>query len=170
MLVLPFLQSTPAASGDGQSVVRRKKLIVATHEFDLSKDGVPFGGKPELGMLKSKASEASISFGKDIARTNVLMSYRKVRRDHHSCGLVRLSPEDGDSRSGLCHAGDAGPIWSLVMALFAPQIRRNARILRAQAAVRETESGTTCENSIQNVVPAPGSLSKPITPSIASTS
>lgn len=174
MLALFSPQSIAASAEHGLSVMRHGKLSVAIHDvspaFDLSKDGVAFAGKPEPGMSKPKPSQASIPLGKDIECAHVLLSCRKGRREHHSCGLVKLSPEDDGSHSGLRHAGDAGPVWSLVMALFAPQIWRNARILRAQAAVRDTGSGTICENSTQNIVPLPGSLSKPMTPSIASTS
>lgn len=53
-------------------------------KFDLSKDGVAFVGNPKLGLSKPRASEASISVGNGIARTSVVMNYRK--------GLLSFGP------------------------------------------------------------------------------
>jgi len=49
----------------------------ANRKFDLSKDGVGFTRNPSLGLSKPKAKDVSIGIGNGVARTDVIMNYRR---------------------------------------------------------------------------------------------
>ncbi|TXC68658.1 DUF2141 domain-containing protein [Sphingorhabdus soli] len=58
--------------------------------FNLSKDGVGFGGNPRLGMRQPKASEASVVAGSGLTPMTIVMNYRH--------GLLSFGPLDAKRR------------------------------------------------------------------------
>lgn len=93
-----------------------------------------------------------------------------MQPERHNCGLrvVRHDPDRATPDHGLRCGGDAGAIWLLLMRFIGWQMagRRTVRRSVSQALEVDIGSGSTagsaCGKSIQNVVPMPTSLSKPI--------
>ena len=90
-----------------------------------------------------------------------------MQLEDHPCGL-RVYHADRDVASpgtGLSSGGEAGPLWLLLTRFFGFQMvqhgGRSAAAGRRRQSGRDTGIGTDAK-SIQNVVPAPTSLSKPI--------